>query len=61
LQQTLQKVTTKMYEGARGAAAPGQPGQGGTPPPPGPGQQPGAGGSDKVVDADFEVVDDKKK
>jgi molecular chaperone DnaK len=59
LSQQLQRVSTKLYESARaasGQAPGGQPGAEG-------GQQqgqPGPGG-EKVVDADFEVVDDPKK
>jgi molecular chaperone DnaK len=58
LTQQLQKVSTKLYENVRAQQqAAGQPGAA-----PGPDQgQPAEAKSEKVVDADFEVVDDQKK
>jgi molecular chaperone DnaK len=58
LQQALQKLSTKLYENARAAAPDGGPQQA---PKPDGGKPEKSEKSDKVVDADFEVVDDPKK
>ncbi|MBV9464320.1 MAG: Hsp70 family protein, partial [Verrucomicrobiae bacterium] len=58
LQQALQRLSTKLYENVRSAGA----GQAGPPPGTGGPSEAGAGkDGEKVVDADFEVVDEKKK
>jgi molecular chaperone DnaK len=59
LLQAAQRIGEAMYKAEGAGAAGPQPGAG-----PGAGPQPGqgnAGGDDKVVDADFEEVDEKKR
>ena len=56
--EALQSIATKMYESAKASKGP----EAGSPPPEGePNGKKSAGDGDKVVDADFEVVDEKKK
>jgi molecular chaperone DnaK len=67
LAQVAMKLGEALYKAQPGDAAAGGPGPGAGDHPGGPGGGPGAGhpggghGSDKVVDADFEEVDDQKK
>ncbi len=62
LAQVSMKIGEAMYKAgageAAGAAAAGEPPHGASA---GPGAQPGAAGGERVVDADFEDIDDKKK